>query len=404
LITPNKADLYPEDIPDRFMEKIRHGDRQPADYEIMVPFLKRYGVPFVDGRQITLEHRDGLPVRDFPKTGSHWSRAVAYFATAALLETIGRESGREMPQLSESIESIDQRPDYADDDLWSLLNLIQKPGQRYLHPGFHIPESWPKRTGILTIVGGSFVGQIVSALDVAQVFERINYYYYFKMSRRQFPGEIVSSVDENAIPWKEDFWNTRAVVLEENETAINTRHVHAFLMAELAVLQQKAPQEQSVADSPRPLCWGFGAGENGTALLKKGFSIPEHQLTWITGQDAEIELPSPVNTELQLILEAMPALGEGVSARIVKVEANGTPVGAVWLADSDVQFYSLTIKAAANSAPFLKLHFSFSPALSPAARDSQPREIGLARLALVPIGPPAVQETGGNYTTPLIRQ
>jgi hypothetical protein len=33
LITPNKADLYPEDIPDRFMEKIRHGDRQPADYD-----------------------------------------------------------------------------------------------------------------------------------------------------------------------------------------------------------------------------------------------------------------------------------------------------------------------------------------------------------------------------------
>jgi hypothetical protein len=49
LITPNKATLYPEDIPDRFLEKIRRGDRQPTDYGVMVPFLKSYGVPFVDG-------------------------------------------------------------------------------------------------------------------------------------------------------------------------------------------------------------------------------------------------------------------------------------------------------------------------------------------------------------------
>jgi hypothetical protein len=406
VITPNKASLYPEDIPDRFLEKIRRGDQQPADYGIMVSFLKRYGVPFVDGRQITLEHRDALPVRAFPKTGTHWSRAVAFFTAAALLKTIGRESGREMPQLSESIESIDHRPDYADDDLWSLLNLIQKPGQRYLHPGFQIPDNWPKRTGILTIVGGSFVGEMLSALDAAQVFERINYYYYFKMSRRRFPGEIVSSVDENAIPWKEDFWNTRAVVLEANEFAIDGRHIRAFLMAELAALQQKVLPEPSVNEPPRPLCWEFGAGENGTALLKKGFSNPEHQLTWITGQDAEIELPSPVvNTELQLIMEATPFLGDGVPQRTINVQANGTPVGTLGLADPEVQFCSLTIKAAANSAPILKLHFSFSPVPNnPIPVDSQPRQIGLARLALVPLGHPVEQPAGTIDTSTLTRQ
>jgi alginate O-acetyltransferase complex protein AlgJ len=405
VITPSKASLYPEDIPDRFLEKIRNGVRLPTDYEIMVPFLKRYDVPFVDGRQITLEHKDALPVRAFPKTGTHWSRAVAYFTAAALLKTIGQESGREMPQLSTSVESIDQRPDYADDDLWSLLNLIQKPKQRYLRPGFQIPPNWPKRTGILTIVGGSFVGEIVSALEVAQVFERINYYYYFKLSRRRFPGEIVSSVDENAIPWEEDFWRTRAVVLEANETAINARHLPAFLLAELTALQQKAPQEYRVTDPPRPLSWGFGASENGTALIKKGFSKPEHELTWTTGQDAEIELPSPgVNTELQLIMEAKPFLGDGAPQRTMSVQANGAPLGTLTLADPEIQFYSLTIKAAANSAPILKLHFSFSPVPNPTPLGSQPRQIGLARLALVPLGHPVEQPAGTTDTTALKRQ
>jgi hypothetical protein len=404
VITPNKASLYPEDIPDRFLEKIKNGERTSTSYEILVPLLKRYGVPYVDGREITLEHKETLPVRAFPKTGTHWSRAVAFFTAAALLKTIERESGREMPRLLESIESIDHRPDYADDDLLSLLNLIQRPKQRYLHPGFQIPDSWPKRKGILTIIGGSFVGEMLTALDAAQVFERINYYYYFKMSRRRFPGEIVSSVDENAIPWEEDFWNTRAVVLETNEFAIDGRHIRAFLLAGLVALQQKAPREQSVTDPPRPLCWGFGTGENGTALLKKGFSTPEHQLTWITGQDAEIELPSPgINTELQLILEATPVLGDGASQRTVNVQANGIPTVTLTLSDPDVQFYSLTIKAAANSAPVLKLHFSFSPAPGPASGDSQPRQIGLARLALVPLGHPIDQEAGGNHATAVTR-
>jgi hypothetical protein len=125
------------------------------------------------------------------------------------------------------------------------------------------------------------------------------------------------------------------------ETANNARHVHTFLMSALAALQQKDLPERKLIDPPRPLSWGFGASENGTALIKKGFSNPEHQLTWITGQDAEIELPSPgVNTELQLIIEARPFLGEGVPQRTVNVQANGIPVGTLGLADPEAQFYS----------------------------------------------------------------
>ena len=273
VITPNKANVYPEGIPDRYLEKIKNGKQGSTDYENLVPLLKRYSVPYVDGREITLAHKETLSVRAFSKTGTHWSRAVAFFTTAALLKTIERESGREMPQLSESIESVDQRPDYTDDDLLNLLNIIQKPKQRYLHPVFQIPDSWPRRKGILTFIGGSYVGQMLNALESAQVFDRINYYFYFIMSRQRFPGDIFSSVDENAIPWQEDFWNTRAVVLEANEYAIDGRHIRSFLMAALAALQQNRPQERGVDDPPRPLSWGFGAGENGNSLAKKGFSI-----------------------------------------------------------------------------------------------------------------------------------
>jgi hypothetical protein len=398
-ITPSKATLYPEDIPDRYLQRTEKGEQRATDYEILVPLLKKYRVPYVDGREITLAHKDTLPVRAFPKTGTHWSRGTSFFTTAALLKTIERESGREMPLLTESIQSIDHTPDCEDGDLSDLLNRMQKSDQRYLHPGFHIPDNWPKRKGILTFVGGSFVGQILNALDIAQVFERINYYYYFKVCRYRFPGGIFSSVDENAIPWEEDFWNTEAVVLEVNEAVIAGRHLRAFLMAELAALQQKAQRERGIGYPTRPLAWGFGAGESGSALPKKGFCFPEHAVTWITGQDAEIELPSPAkNTELQLIFEAIPALGDGVAKRTAKLEVNGIPVGALELADPDYQFYSVTVRADANNSPFLKVHFSLSPAPSPSV-DGGLRELGLARLALVPAELPVSREDAGNHIT-----
>ena len=110
---------------------------------------------------------------------------------------------------------------------------------------------------------------------MAQVFERMKLYSYFKISRLQYPGRVVSSVSENSIPWEEEFWNTTAVVLEANEEAIGSRHIPAFLMAELAAIEQKMPQERSVDGFARPLAWGFGAGENGTTLAKKGFYDPD---------------------------------------------------------------------------------------------------------------------------------
>ena len=417
VITPSKATIYPEDIPDRYLPKSENRERRLTNYEVLIPLLQKYRVPYVDGREITLEHKGAFPVRAYPKTGTHWTRAVAFFTTVALMKTIERESGREMPQLSESVDSIDHRPDSrpipanpeqrrtgkipnemdsVDDDLFRLLNLIQKPKQRYLHASFQIPEGELRRAGTLTIVGGSYTSAILDSLDSAKVFERMNHYSYFRDSRHRFPDQVLDPVDENAIPWEEDFWNTTAVVLEANEEAMARRHLPAFLMAALAALQQNRSPERGVDDAPRPLSWGFGAGENGGALTKKGFSPPEHQLTWISGSDAELDLPSPAkNTELQLIVEAMPFLGDGAVERIVQVEANGTPVGTLDLTDPSVQFYSLTVNAAANTAPSLKLHFSLSPTPS----DGRLPEIGLARLALVPIKLPAGRAAAENHAS-----
>ena len=111
-------------------------------------------------------------------------------------------------------------------------------------------------------------------LEAAEVFEQINYYFYFNLYKRKSPGNIVSSVDENAIPWEEDFWNSEAVVLEANEQAIGGRHLRAFLMDALTALEQKLPQERGTDDHPlRPFCWALAPRETAPRCRKKGLSF-----------------------------------------------------------------------------------------------------------------------------------
>ena len=130
-------------------------------------------------------------------------------------------------------------------------------------------------------------------------------------------------------------------MLEANESAIDSDHLRAFLMAALAALEQKLPQERRTDDHLRPFSWAFGAGGNGESLPKRGFELPNHELTWISSHEAEIDFPSPQqNAELELILEAVPFLGDGETKRIVKVEANGIPAGTLTLDDPSLQFCS----------------------------------------------------------------
>ncbi len=37
VITPSKATLYPEDIPDRYLIKLKQGEQRPTNYQILVP-------------------------------------------------------------------------------------------------------------------------------------------------------------------------------------------------------------------------------------------------------------------------------------------------------------------------------------------------------------------------------
>lgn len=71
LISPNKAEIYPEYIPSGYI--LSSGCDNPSDYQRLLPFLNKYGVNVVDGHRIFTEEKQKTTYLLFPPGGIHWN-------------------------------------------------------------------------------------------------------------------------------------------------------------------------------------------------------------------------------------------------------------------------------------------------------------------------------------------
>ena len=67
VISPSKAAIYPESIPDFWM---RRYDSRPRAYEDFVASLRSEGIHYVDGHAITAEAKSRAPAPVFPRGGT----------------------------------------------------------------------------------------------------------------------------------------------------------------------------------------------------------------------------------------------------------------------------------------------------------------------------------------------
>ncbi|HEY0789793.1 MAG TPA: hypothetical protein VGD78_01900 [Chthoniobacterales bacterium] len=236
VITPSKTTLYPEDVPDRFRTRLGKDTPTlvPTGYRRLIQLLQQKRVPLVDGRALSLERVHDLPVRGFPKTGTHWTYSLACFTAQALLNELGTLKGARYPLIEQRNPRIDHSPEWVEADLFYLLNLLERPRDRYLHVDFCRRDTSPEgRLGSLTFVGGSFTHEIIEVLERAKAVRQIAYYNYFDVFVEHWPAQsLIQRPDIAQIPWDHDFRRTDAVVLEMNESVIeNPEHVGRFIKA-----------------------------------------------------------------------------------------------------------------------------------------------------------------------------
>src|SRR4030042_4371264 len=94
LITPSKATVYPEYIPDRVI--LSDNLSRQDNYEILLPIRKKYGINFTDGRRMFLDLKHKSVPSLFTSSGSHWSLYGGDLFSARLVELIEQLLGKRL--------------------------------------------------------------------------------------------------------------------------------------------------------------------------------------------------------------------------------------------------------------------------------------------------------------------
>jgi alginate O-acetyltransferase complex protein AlgJ len=222
LITPSKASYFPEFIPKRFECSIRI---PRPDYRLAVSALQKSDLHYVDGSRILLDAKGQYPVNLFPRGGTHWTMLGAALTTDALIAEISRTTGQTIPELRFSY-IIDENPTGTDVDLLEVANLW-RPDESYRVPKVTVEaRSSMRGRGLkLALVGDSFLWQVLDLLAAAEIFDQIDYFYYFKVSHERRPKKTLPPVDENDPNTYRDLLAADVVVFEENESALGAGYI-----------------------------------------------------------------------------------------------------------------------------------------------------------------------------------
>jgi hypothetical protein len=226
LVSPSKAAIYPEYIPDVFCDSPKAPSR---NYEIFIPLLEKHKINYVDGHSITLEakNRESAPL--FCQGGTHWNHLGAYHTARRLTEKLRTLTQKPIGTLHIETLKIDHTPIGSDKDLASLLNLAIPPFDYPVPHPLIITKQASYQLGKAVFVGGSFNWILLDILNKVRIFEGIDFYYYYKLTLETFPIRTSYPVELSKINWESDVFNSQILVLEINEAEFHNEYVSAFL-------------------------------------------------------------------------------------------------------------------------------------------------------------------------------
>jgi alginate O-acetyltransferase complex protein AlgJ len=245
LITPGKASIYPEFIPDSYRRRNSYSGR---NYEHMVGLFRDYGVVFIDGVDITLRAKQNTDMPLFCRGSSHWNSLGAYYTVRRLTEEGRRLSGINIAGVELDGITVDNKPQGSDRDLAALLHTIFMPTDYPApHASFRREPADIKPAGSIVFVGGSFNHRIVNIVTEQKIFAGIDFYYYYRRGLKTYPRDIrrEKAFSVETLDWEKDIFSRNIVVFEINEAVFQGGHVDAFLDDALRnLVKNPSPQKK----------------------------------------------------------------------------------------------------------------------------------------------------------------
>ena len=191
-IAPEKSFLYPEYLPER--------EYDTTTFNACAYFLKKFdetGFPCIDMTRWFGQMKDTVAYPLIPQTGGHWVFPAVY-AADSLFRFMGDLKGIKLPKLR--IGTLHEAADHgADNDLERLLNLSFPIWHRY---GFsptaevNVENSSSSIKPKVLFVGNSFMWGITNQVPMREVFDNVEFWYYFSTAYTGNPLEPTRPVVE----------------------------------------------------------------------------------------------------------------------------------------------------------------------------------------------------------------
>jgi alginate O-acetyltransferase complex protein AlgJ len=234
LITPSKAAIYPEYIPNQFTA-LRGNSNRIRNYDVIIPLLNKYGINYIDGHQITMDHKSESEV--FPRGGIHWNWLAAFYTTKHTIDKLSDLSGKKLNNFEVNKVTM-STPTDIDRDLADLLNLWSTP-VNYKVPHLEysfIPNGTDHKPSVL-MEGGSFSFQVMELMNIAKVYKNLDFYLYYHdhwIYKEGQPGTNVGLLQN--VNLKNEIMEHDIIISEMNEQYI-TKIQNGFIQDVLYTLK-----------------------------------------------------------------------------------------------------------------------------------------------------------------------
>lgn len=220
-ITPNKASVYPELIPSRFV-RTANQSTSSDDMDGFVRLLESEGVPVLDTRRLMDAWKSSSPFPVFPKGGSHWTEFTACRAGKELMRRLKQQSAQSWKEPDCEPYRISDYPGPFDRDLADLTNLWNPAPFFEPLPYVDLPKARPlegERPSMF-FVGGSFLWAVFNQFEQQSIYRSRDFFYYYER-RFRWPERIEEKIRKSQIPWKDEILRNDTFVIEINEAYLH---------------------------------------------------------------------------------------------------------------------------------------------------------------------------------------
>ena len=217
IISPNKATIYPEYIPEKYINK--NELQKTSNYDEIIFFLDKYNINYFDTHAFFLAQREMNDYLLFPPGGTHWSYYGACLVVKELMQKLEVLDQKNLINISCTPVIRNNEPYGYDIDLKNLVNLWtdQEINNTTDHPTISRDEDPYAYQPNLLFIGDSFSWQILSIMDGQKLYQERDFFYYYSRNDT-YPEKTFNFIDKENFDWKTEVLSKDAIIMEINET------------------------------------------------------------------------------------------------------------------------------------------------------------------------------------------